>query len=509
MDSHRHHRGCRGRRGFVAAFFGSNYATPACPGDTFCLFTNSRSAAPVMTFSRFRFAAAAVALVLIAAPAVRSVAGLTGGIRNGAVGGVMIAPSGSVRTATKAERREMAAIIADHVDEIRGDLAMPAQTRVLSLSGLTAAINDVSMGKTPLSDELIYLAGLQRIDYVLVDRENNDVCIAGPAEPWRVAEDGSVVGQTSGQSPIRLIDLMMAFASVEDARDGGISCSIEPTAEGRRKLQTMLRGVKLRPGQNPSSLEPAMRQAFGPQMILVDGVPNDSRMARTMVAADFEMKRIAMGLAPSPVDEVPSYLQMARNAKHGASQNPRWWLTCDYDAIARDEDRTTWRLSGSSDTNRRVKTMTDLDMVHRDGSVAAGGQSDVLAQAWADKMTEYYESMSVAIPVLADLENIMDVTVAATLITQENLAGDVGMDLSTLSNPSGSLEPVSYPTPESVDPQCSFIRGRAGWVVTASGGIDISGFEVVENQQIDPSLSETAAGLLTKTNQSRWWWDAK
>lgn len=461
-------------------------------------------AALFMKIQPLRLTAILVATLAVASVvSLPSIAGLSTGIRGGAVGGVMIAPSGSVRTATAEERRELAAIIADHVSEIEGDLAQVAETRVLSLSKLSAAIRDVAQGKQPLTDELIYLAGLQRIDFVLVDREGKDVCIAGPAEPWRVSDDGSVVGKISGQSPIRLIDLMMAFATLEDARDGGISCSIEPTAQGRRKLQVLLRNVKLRPGQNPASLEPAMREAFGPQMILVDGVPTDSRIARTMVAADFEMKRIAMGLSPSPVADLPSYLEMAKNTAHGAGQNPRWWMACDYDAVAHDDDRTTWQLAG-----RRVKTMTDQDMVKGDGSVVAGGKVDKIAQAWADKMNDHFEELAVAIPVFADLENVMDVAVAATLISQEGLAAGVGLDLATLSNPQGSLEPVSYPAPQSVDPQCSFIRGRAGWVVTASGGVDISGFAVVENQTADPSLDGKATQLLVAATD-RWWWDAK
>ncbi len=95
------------------------------------------------------------------------------------------------------------------------------------------------------------MAGLQRIEYVFVDHENEDIVIAGPAEPWTVRDDGSVVGKVSGGSTMRLADLMVAFQSLESARREGISCSIEPTAEGRRRLQQFLRRVKLRPGQNP------------------------------------------------------------------------------------------------------------------------------------------------------------------------------------------------------------------------------------------------------------------
>ncbi len=39
-----------------------------------------------------------------------------------------------------------------------------------------------------------------------------------------------------------------------------------------------------------------MREAFGPQLIKLTGVPSDSHFAQTLVAADYQMKRIGMGL---------------------------------------------------------------------------------------------------------------------------------------------------------------------------------------------------------------------
>lgn len=437
-------------------------------------------------------------------------AGIGGGFNNNAVGGVMIEATGTVRTATEAERRELAAVIRDQTAPPEGDLAQATPLRVISLRGLEAEVAAAIKDDRPVSDDLIYLAGLQQIDYVLVDRENHDICIAGPAEPWTVRDDGSVVGEISGHAPIRLVDLMVAMQSVESARNGGISCSIEPTPEGRRNLQAMLRNVKLRPGQNPRSFEPAMRQAFGPQIVHLTGVNNDSRFARTMVAADFEMKRIAMGLTRSPVKALPSYLEMSRNARHGGSQNPRWWMACDYDAIARDEAATAFKISGN-----RIQTLTDQDMIAADGTATASGKTNPAAQTWAEKMTDNFDSLAQAIPVFADLENVMDVTVAATLIVQEDLANQAGLELSALMNPSGNYEPIAYSVPESIDPQCSFIRGRAGWVVTASGGVDIDGFSVVANQTVDGSLDGkasqwTKADRLAKTNDSNsWWWNVR
>ncbi|MGI9470694.1 MAG: DUF1598 domain-containing protein, partial [Rubripirellula sp.] len=269
------------------------------------------------------------------------------------VGGVVIDGAGIVRTASIQERQELANVVRQGLEPLAGELDEATEMRMISLKGLQQAIIDSSQTGQAVPDEVEFLAGLQRIEYVFVDKEKQDVIIAGPAEPWKLRPDGFVVGTVTGGSTMRLADLVVALRSVESARHEGISCSIEPTPEGRLRLQQLLRRIKLRPGQNPAVFEASMREAFGPQMIHLTGIPADSRYARTLVAADFEMKRVAMGLTDSPVNGLPSYLQMSRNSAHSSSQNPRWWMACDYDALAKSEDGLAWKLSGQG-----VRTLT-------------------------------------------------------------------------------------------------------------------------------------------------------
>ena len=418
------------------------------------------------------------------------------------VGGVIIDPTGMVRTATLDERRELANFIREGLEPLQGDLREATEMRVISLKGLQQAIVDSHAEGNPVPDEVEFLAGLQRIEYVFVAPDRQDVLIAGPAEPWELREDGFVVGTVTGGATMRLVDLIVALRSVESARQGGISCSIEPTDEGRLRLQQFLRRIKLRPGQSPVVYEASMREAFGPQMIHLSGVPADTRFARTLVAADFEMKRVAMALTESPVPGLPSYLQMTRNSQQADNQNPRWWMACDYDALAKSEDGLAWKLSGQG-----VKTLTEQDIISRDGSARGAGKSDKMAELWANKMTESYVEMAKEMPVFAELRNIMDMTVVATLIVQERLGEQAGLDLSVLASDHDALELASYTIPKAVEPQCSFIRGRNGWVVSASGGVDINGFEVVANQEITPAVASARSTALAANTGDRWWWN--
>lgn len=444
---------------------------------------------------------ATLLLSLVAAPAVAPAGGLLG--RQRSVGGVVIDAQGLVSSASIEQKQELRNLMRVVLDAPRGELAEQTELRMISLKGLQQAIRDSQQTGEPLPDEIALLAGLQRVEYVFVDEENSDIILAGPAEPWQLREDGSVVGAVTGGATLRLDDLMVALQTVETARREGISCSIEPTAEGRRRLQQLLRRVTLRPGQNPAYLEPAMREAFGPQQIRLSGIPRDSRYARTLVAADYEMKRIAMALADSSVKNLPSYLQMARNAQHGSAQNPRWWMACNYDALSRTEDGLAWRLSGQG-----VKTLTEQDVVAEDGSVAGSGREDKLAARWAELMTEHFNELARNKSVFSDLRNAMDLTVVATLIAQEGLDQRAGLDLALLRNESGSLDQASFTAPQAVEPQCSFVRGRSGWVVTASGGVDINAFQVVQKQVTEPKVGQTRqAALAADSDNRRWWWN--
>jgi hypothetical protein len=57
-----------------------------------------------------------------------------------------------------------------------------------------------------------------------------------------------------------------------------------------------------------------------------------------------------------------------------------------------------------------------------------------------------------------------------------------------------------------VEPQCSFVRGSQGWTVTASGGVEVTPFHVVAEQQMDPALADVH-GRAADKRVDRWWWN--
>jgi len=164
--------------------------------------------------------------------------------------------------------------------------------RFVSLKQLESEIAAARVAGKPLPDVVRYMAGLQRVRYVLVYPDKQDIVLAGPAEGWKVDSLGSVVGATSGRPVLTLDDLMVALRVAESSNRDGISCSIDPTPEGLQRMQQLNRKLS----SNPQVASRQMEEAVGLQTVSVTGVPATSHFARVIVAADFRMKRLAMNM---------------------------------------------------------------------------------------------------------------------------------------------------------------------------------------------------------------------
>ncbi len=422
------------------------------------------------------------------------------GFRGGAVGGISVDPEGVVRNVNVDARQMLRQALLKEVKPAGAELNAPVELRKLSLKGLEAAItaaHQENLGQLP--DEVRYMAGLQRIQYIVLVPEENDILLVGPAEGWKVDENANVVGVTTGRPVLQLEDLAMAFRTVNAARENGISCSIDPTAQGLQNLQKFMRSQKQ---MSPNTLD-GMQQALGPHDIKVTGVPGDSHFARVLVASDYHMKRIAMNLDPSPVKEVVGFLDLvkAKNAKID-NMMPRWWLACNYEPIVRSEDRLTWEIRGPG-----VKALTEDEIANADGTVSQTGKKDPVAQQWADSMTKHYEALSSKNVIFAELRNLMDMCVLAALIQKEGLMERAGCSLPLLSDSATPVTTFKWPVPKKVATQCSFVKRNREFVITASGGVQIDSFGVADKVAVDDSIKTVRDRSMTKPNGKAWWWN--
>ncbi|MCC9604469.1 DUF1598 domain-containing protein [Blastopirellula sp. JC732] len=418
--------------------------------------------------------------------------------RSNSVGGISIDAQGVVSLASVDSQRMLRAEMLKALEKAPGELNAPVPMRKVSLRGLNAAIKDAqenNLGVLP--DEVKYLAGLQRIEYVFVYPEQNDIVLAGPGEGWTVDEYGTVVGVTTGRPVLLLEDLVVALQTVENARNGGITCSIDPTEQGRVNFHQYMKSVRQ---FSPAAVK-GIEAAMGMQDVTVHGVPQTSHFARVLVGADYRMKRIAMGHDKSGVRGLPSFVDIASVRALQANAAPRWWLACNYEPLAKSEDGLAWQLRGPG-----VKAMTEDEIITEDGKVVQTGKEGALAKKWADLMTAQYEELSGEDKIFGELRNIMDMCVVAALISKENMLKKANIELPMLGEATNSMTQQEYYAPKNVPSIVSALKKGNNWVLTVSGGVDINSWAVADNNEAVPTM-EPLREQNAKTGGATWWWN--
>jgi hypothetical protein len=416
-----------------------------------------------------------------------------------AVGGVSIGADGVLKNADTDETGHLHQARLQALQQIPGELNGLVQ-RKISLVRLERAIRETIEQGKPLSDAMKYLAGLQHIDYVLVYPDQRDIVLAGPGEAWKVDPRGNLVGATTGRPVMLLDDLLVALRTAPQSLQSGITCSIDPTPEGVARLRQYVSKLHTI-GANPDATRESIAQTLGRQRISVAGVPTTSHFARVLVAADYRMKRIAMGFEPAPVHGLPSFLQMMQSTRRGmANMMPRWWLEPDFQPLLRDREGLTWQLRGTS-----VKALTEEDFFLANGSREHTGRANPTAQHWANLMSAKYEQLAVADPVFGQLQNCMELAIVAALLTKENLPQKAEADLSTLLD-SGRLDIDHFAAPQEVDSQASMLQRGSNWIISASGGVKINPWAAAEKTEESQSLAAPHAKA-APVAAGNWWWN--
>lgn len=433
-------------------------------------------------------------------PSVQAQLGLGLGLRQPAVGGISIDANGILQSADPVTLTAVRSQLQDAMQPL-SEQAQKTGLRNISLRKLELALQEAAASGQPVPDALQYLAGLQRVEFVFVDPQHKDIILAGPGEPWVINDLGIAVGQQSRTPVVLLDDLLVAFRSVHAARLGGISCSIDPRPEGVAAMQQFIRQQK----QFHTAVAENVEQLMGPQTITVQGVPQDSHFARVLVGADYKMKRIAMRLDPSPIEELPSYLDMLQQSRvKVTSAMPRWWLACSYDAVGRGSEGLSWQIRGVG-----VRAMTEAEIVDAQGNRKRTGQSGHLAQEWADAMSENFEHLAAQDAVFGQLRNVMDLCVVAALLEKEGLYRRSACECPTLRSPDSGLAHETWSAARQVATQCSIVKRGKDFIISASGGVQIGSWQVLDHVQDLPELDAASSSALAdpSVTGSDWWWN--
>ena len=175
--------------------------------------------------------------------------------------------------------------------------------RKISLVRLEAAVRQAQANGQQPDDAMLYLAGLQRVQYVFYFPREHDIVIAGPAEGFASDSSGRVCGMATGRPTLRLDDLVVALRAFPSNMPPAplVGCTIDPTPEAMSQLQAFQKTVPRVVPENSRAetgqrIADGLRTALGTAPIRVFGISPQTHCAGVMVEADYRMKLIGIGI---------------------------------------------------------------------------------------------------------------------------------------------------------------------------------------------------------------------
>lgn len=429
-----------------------------------------------------------------------------GGNQN--VGGILIDAAGVIApgfvndTTNRLDKKRQAALASVVLD---ADLRRPSPNRKVSLVRLAEAVEAALASGEALPQEVRAVAGVTRIDALYVDPERRDLVIAGPAEGFAPDETGRLRGIESGRPTLWLEDLAIAFRTIP--ANQYVGCSIDPVPE---QLAAFTRFV----AQNSTAASPQviearfrkMAEVLGNHDVSVSGVPADSRFARILVAADYRMKRISMGLEAPGVKGLRSHLAMLGG---GGNSLQRWWFVPYYEGLYRTPDGLAFEWTGP-----RLQLLSQEEVANSAGERQAAATTRLTTQGFAKQFTERFPDLANQSPVFAELQALTDWCLLVAVLEREGLYEKLGWQ-PTVFRDAERWPHVAGPIPQQVPAMANAKRASSGLIVGLVGGgvtIDIrrlvpppEGWSTDPQRRLDARRAEDLA--VERPMAHPWWWD--
>lgn len=391
--------------------------------------------------------------------------------------------------------------------QLNPDVAKASELRKVSLNRLEAALEARIAAGQEATDEMLYLAGLQRISYVFFYPETKDIVIAGPAEGWVTDPVGRVVGINNAQPTVHLEDLVTALRAFPAGQknDPLIGCSIDPTQEGLQRLQQFLaRTGRTATPRDTQFLVRGTKESLGLQTVTVLGIPANTRFAQVLVEADYRMKLIGIGLE-RPQVRMATYVDLVNPAAVAANAMQRWFFTPDYQSVRVTEDGNALQMIGQG-----VKLVSEDELVAASGERAQAATSNPASDRFVKNFSENYEAIAQRTPVYAELRTMIDVAIAAAFIQQQDYYTAAGWKPLVFANE--KLFPVeTCDTPKHVESAVNAIWRGNRLMTPVGGGVEIEPrlalSESNRKTDEDGSLAATREKIELNLAEGQWWWD--
>jgi hypothetical protein len=397
------------------------------------------------------------------------------------------------------------------------DPRSPSSFRKISLARLERETQLLAAaGKSP-TEAMKTLGGLERIEYVFIYPEQNDIVLAGPAGNWLPDADGRLVSATTGRPVVLLDDLVVIFRAVLDG-EGRFGCSIVPRQENLAATKSFLEesAKKSVSAGGRAAWIRKLQQHLGKQDIEIYGIDPATHAASVIVEADHHMKLVGMDIEDGVLG-VESYLDAvaAQPDKLAASNVLRWWFTLGRSEIEQTKDALAWKLG-----SEHVRVLSENEMLTAQGKRVHTGKSDEPTARFAETFTKNFAQLQKKYPVYAEIENVFHLALAAEMIRHNGSLSTSGWKRTYWKSPPAdarqtqlTYQPMTATVPKEVESVVNHrVVSKSRFIAGVSGGVTCSIRSHLDSEPpkvVDYGLMEAERSSAAPENLAHraWWWD--
>lgn len=364
--------------------------------------------------------------------------------------------------------------------------------RTVSLKQLDAAFGAVAARGLQPTAQMLQLAGITHIQYVAIDKENQDVLISGPA--------AKVAGDENGF----LLEDLRTLAALMNDHTAPLGCSLDPSNQGILAAQKFLADPAVigRLGRTPQVAADQLQAKVGPHMVNIFGIDPASSTALALVDADEHMKRVGLGLS-STVPKIKTYFDhLERMGQAPAQSLIRWWFAYNDAPIGVNATGDLFELPAQT-----VAVMSEQQWVNANGVRQATGANDEAADAFASEMTARLNDLRATQPAYARLQGIFELGLALQLAIESSDQPSLREWFPNLSRRTSATK-AGRQTPKSVEGVTAWNRMPNGTVVAViSGGVKLETASAT-SRTAQSNIDRPAQLDVAQSNASaQWWWD--
>jgi hypothetical protein len=158
-----------------------------------------------------------------------------------------------------------------------------------------------------------------------------------------------------------------------------------------------------------------------------------------------------------------------------------------------------------------VKLIGEQEYVSQHGQRAQSGALDRASQIFVRSFTEKYAALAKEVPVFAQLRNIIDMSVMAAFLQENDYYGQTGWNMAVFG--SEQLVPVqTYEVPRQVESAVNVVWKRNVLMTPIGGGVKVEPRLALGSDHLledsDGAVSATRATIDTQAiDANQWWWD--